>query len=359
MVKNVFSLLILVVLVCALLIAGCAPAPAPAPTPAPKPVETPKPIELKWAIWNPNAGAMKLGVEPWIAEIEKATNGRVKITPYFGESLLKLADAWQGCKSGIADISCAPAPSLPGITPLTEVISIPFLGIKGTVMGTSVLWQLYQKSPEMQKEYASFKVLAINTQVPNMVFAKKKQVKTLEDLQGMKIRTQAGPVADGVTFLGGTPVFMGIGDLYQALEKGVVDGYVTSWEGTATFKLHEQARYLTDLVITIAPMWFIMNLDSWNKLPKDVQGQMDSVIGLKGAERMANAWTKGDEDAIKAIQSSPNKLEVYKLPPDEQARWEKAAGQPLRDKWVADMKAKGLPGQAVLDEAIRLVKEYK
>lgn len=362
MVKKVCSLLFLVVLVCALLIAGCAPAATPAPKPAPSPAPAPapvKPIELKWAIWNPDAGFIKIGTNPWMAEIEKATNGRVKITPYYSQALLKLADAWQGCVSGIADISCAPAPSLPGITPLTEVISIPFLGIRDTMMSSRIVWKLYETVPAVKKEYDSVKVLAINTILPNMVFTKKKAVKTLEDMKGMKIRSQGGPVADSVTFLGGTPVVMSINDLYTAMERGTVDGFITSWEGTANFKLQEQTKYMTDLMVTIAPMWFIMNKDTWNKLPKDVQAQIDSVCNLKGVEWMAKAMIEADEAAIKQIQGSTNKIEVYKLPAAEEAKWIAAAGQPLRDKWVADMKAKGLPGQAVLDECIRMVKEYK
>jgi hypothetical protein len=49
--------------------------------------------------------------------------------------------------------------------------------------------------------------------------------------------------------------------------------------------------------------------------------------------------------------------EIIDLSPAELAKW-KATGKPAWDKWVKDMKAKGLPGQEVLDEAVKLVNKY-
>jgi hypothetical protein len=51
-------------------------------------------------------------------------------------------------------------------------------------------------------------------------------------------------------------------------------------------------------------------------------------------------------------------MEIYNLPADELAKW-KAAMNPIYQKWVTDMNAKGLPGQAILDDAMKLNEKYK
>ena len=65
------------------------------------------------------------------------------------------------------------------------------------------------------------------------------------------------------------------------------------------------------------------------------------------------------EDARAMAKEMGQKLEKVSLDPGELERWKGIGGKPVWDKWVADMEAKGLPGQKVLDEAFRLIEKYK
>ena len=73
-----------------------------------------------------------------------------------------------------------------------------------------------------------------------------KQVKTLEDLKGMKIRAATRINARMLAALGATPVQMPLPQVPEALSKGVIDGAMVPWEGVPAIKLHEIAKYHLD-----------------------------------------------------------------------------------------------------------------
>ena len=103
------SLIILSLIAASILIfTGCStptPTPTPSPAPAPAPAPAPeKPIVLRYSTQDPNTETILRFVDPWIAEIEKATNGRVKIEPYYSQTLAKGPDTWQAVKTGVADM---------------------------------------------------------------------------------------------------------------------------------------------------------------------------------------------------------------------------------------------------------------
>jgi TRAP-type C4-dicarboxylate transport system substrate-binding protein len=97
-------------------------------------------------------------------------------------------------------------------------------------------------------------------------------VKTMEDLKGVKIRSH-GTSAKVVKALGGTPVAMPMPELYQALQKGVVDGGLYPMEVNKGWKMADVIDFCTlDLPIAYTSTFYVvMNKDKWNSLPKDVQ----------------------------------------------------------------------------------------
>jgi len=128
------SLLIslLVVLVTGLIFAGCAapapaskPAPAPTPAPAPAPAKT---VELRLATHTPGTHYMvKAGFEPWAKKIEEGTKGRVKVTLYVAGALGKVPETWDMVRKGVAEIGMVVPSAVPGLFPLYEYLSLPFL----------------------------------------------------------------------------------------------------------------------------------------------------------------------------------------------------------------------------------------
>ena len=136
-----------------------------------------------------------------------------------------------------------------------------------------MLWKLYERFPAIQREFKDVHVLQLWTSHPRFLITSKKQVKTMEDLKGMKIRVPGGPATEQMRALGAVPVLIPMPDNYQSLDKGVIDGMDTSWDATYSFRLYEVVKYYT-----FAPLFFntyfsmAMNKQKWESLPKGYSG---------------------------------------------------------------------------------------
>jgi len=104
------------------------------------------------------------------------------------------------------------------------------------------------------------------------------------------------------------------------------------------------------------PYCIIMNKNTWNRLPKDLQKIMTDLNKETMPKMHCQAVTDEMDEGIKIAKERGQ--EIIKLSPEERARWV-ATGKPAWDKWVNDMEAKGLPGRAVLDETLKLLKKYE
>ena len=147
-----------------------------------------------------------------------------------------------------------------------------------------MFWKLYERFPEIQNEYKDVHVLTVWASSPYFLITTKKQVKTMEDLKGMKIRVVGGPPTQQMKALGAVPVLIPMPDTYQALDKGVIDGMGNAWEAIYAFKLYEIVKYYTMIPLTASYFTLSMNKQKWESLPKDIQHAMMSVGGLEGRE---------------------------------------------------------------------------
>ena len=314
-----------------------------------------KPIKLRFAHQNPETGWSSVNCsEPWFRSIEKATGNKIEIKGYYGQSLAKGKDMWDAVKNGITDIGWCFHGYWPGMTPLTDVISLPALPFKTGEKGAEVLWRLYEKYPEIQNEFKDVQVLLFYTSEPYSLITRDKPVRTIEDLKGLKIRMTGGPPTDMVRALGGIPMLIPMPDNYLSLQKGVIDGMGAPWEAIHVFRFYEVINNYTDAPFPAVYFSISMNKNKWNSLPKDVQ----NAIMEKGSLAGSKYWGHGFFDAIKELtmkkvaelDKKPNMIE---LSPAERERWLEIGGKPIWDNWVAEMEAKGYSNaQKILDDAI-------
>ena len=126
---------------------------------------------------------------------------------------------WKGVRSGIADMGWCVQGYWPEQTPLSDVMSLPFLPLTTAEKSSEVLWKLYEKFPAMQKEYGEIQPLVLHTSSSNLLVSKK-PVKTLEDLKGMKFRVLGGPPTEMAKALGAVPTLIPMPDVYQSARQG-------------------------------------------------------------------------------------------------------------------------------------------
>jgi len=364
--KKVFILLITLVLVISTVMAGCSstpePAPAPAPAPAPQPTQAAAPtITLKYGDQNPDSGwEGSQAAQPWLDQITAATNGRVQFETYYAQSLFKGTDSWEAVKNGVGDMAWMFHGYWANKTTLADVVSLPMMPFTSAKQASGILWQLYEKYPNLRKQFDENHVLITWTSQPYFLITTNKQVKTLDDWKGLKIRVTSGPPIEMMKALGATPVTMGMPDTYLGLERGTIDGMLVPWEAMLSFRHFEVVKYYTYAPLVTVYFTQAMNKNSWEKLPDDVKAQIESVSGLQGSlfwgENMFDTAAAAGREEVKKLGLP---MEEYTVPEEELDKWSEIAGQPLWDEWVKARTAEGFTeAQEILDTTIELIKTY-
>jgi TRAP-type transport system periplasmic protein len=303
--------------------------------------------------WGP-AHALR----PWVKQVEEFTRNRVKIDIFHAQTLAKGPDIWNAVKTGVADMGWCFHGYWPDMTPLSDVITLPSLPMKNAEKGSEVFWKLYEKFPSIQNEYKDVHVITLWASSPYFLITTKKQVKTMEDMKGLKIRVVGGPPTDQIKALGAVPVLIPMPDTYLAMDKGVIDGMAAAWEPILGFRLYEIVKHYTIVPLSAVYFSMSMNKQKWNSLPKDIQEAIMSVGELKGARFWGrNFYDTAEEGVLEVAKKGNYQMNSYVLPQEEAARWTKVAGEPIWKEWVKKMEGKGrTDAQQILSTTIDLLK---
>jgi len=326
-----------------------------------------KPIDLTYGHPSPPQTITGQLHERYAKEIEEATNERVKVTVYPDDSLFKQKDTVSAIETGISDIGEIQVATSPGVFNLAEVMFLLFLYTNSSpalpthVINTRVINDLLDTMPEIQEEFSRFKVLYIGGQETYYIASVKKPIEKLEDLKGMKIRVVGRYATKVVEKLGATAVSIPVADLYDAAAKGVIDGALVISDFIDSFSVHQILPYWTKVPLWNSVIVKLMNKQTWESLPADVQEQVMSVSGYeKGLEQAEVRFGLEAQKKWQELMDKDGKhITYFTLPEDEVLRWKEIAGEPIWEEWVKEMEEKGLAGQKVLDKTIELYKKYE
>lgn len=368
-----FTFLLATLLITGLIFGGCAaPAPVPAPiapapgpeptTPLPIPEEevTPpfKGVTLRFAYTMPERVTVSQGWEWWGEELEKRTDGKVKVDFYPGGTLFKLPASIDSILGGVADIAMTSIGFFSKRFPLSNVGSLPTASfpdtVEGLLGGNNGLDTLREKFPEVRAEWTDFKVLG-HYQMLNYIIQSRKEIHVPADLKGLTIGGD-GLKLDFAEACGAVPIVIQPPAEYMNLSRGVVDAAFLSWSHARIYKIYEVVPYFFDYGFGATSLTVIMNLDSWNAIPADIQKIMMELIP-ESQEISARAMIVSVDGGRKAV-SDAGKTTIT-LTPDEVKLWQEA-GKPLDDNWLAEMKAAGVKNpEEVLEEWKRLAIEAR
>lgn len=303
---------------------------------------------LKVSNWFPVTHKQNILLENWGKDLEKRTNGRVKVNYYAGGTLVPAAQSYDAVTKGICDVSNHVLGYTVGKFPFTEVLDLPH-GYPNNTVPTMLANAFYNKFKP--KEFDDVKILWFHAQSPGIIHTKSKPVAKLEDLKGMKMRTY-GSNAKLMGLLGGTPVAMPMGDVYDALSRGVAEGLMSAYEVLEGYRIGEQVKYTTENFGTSYTAVFVvvMNKKKWNSLPPDIQKIVDDM-SLQYIDKYAAMWDEVEKQAKEYTIKRGNK--IITLTRSEDDRWAEVA-RPLFDDYLKKMKEKNLPGE----EALKFVRDF-
>ncbi len=306
-----------------------------------------KVITLRFAHFVPSTTLEGKTMQDWANEVEKRTNGRVKVTIYPGATLIPVQQTYDGITKEVADIGYGIFAYHRGRFPLMEVMDLP-LGYKNPGIPTKLINEYYKKFKP--KELEDVKVLFLEAHGPG-ILSTKKPVAKLEDIKGMKIRAH-GVSARILSALGATPVGLPITDTYDALSKGVVEGLMLDWGGLHNWNMGDVVKNHVDCpgIAYTTGFYTVMNKDKWDSLPPDIRATIDK-LDEEWIERVEKKWVDWEAMGKTNLSAKGNKFVV--LSPEENPRWAGSMNQVL-DEWVKTTKAKGVPA----DEALKFCQDY-
>jgi len=286
-------------------------------------------------------------IKPWIAEVEKATKGDVKIK-ILPKALGKPPAHFDLAKDGIADITYGVHGYQPGRFLLTKIVELPFFG--DNAVATSVAyWRIYKKYLEKFNEHKGVVVLGLFTHGPGEIFNSKLPITTLDNLKGLKIRVGGGVVNDIAKATGATPLLKPATKSHELLANGVADGVFFPKESVKSFKLTKLIKYATFVPggLYNTSFFLVMNPKKFNSLPKKDQDAIMSVSGENFARIAGKGWDKADEAGVAAMKAAG--IEIIDAS-KTLLREIKEKTDPIEAKWIKDASAKGLDAAKALKE---------
>lgn len=312
----------------------------------------PETFHLKVVSGLPAGHAGNRDIIFWTTELEERTGGRVTTEVYEG-TLGSPPEFYDMIKEGVIDVMSMGDAWAPGQFPVFAVNMLPFTYPNFTVL-TAVLNELYYMGyfPGME----SFKLLYLKPTVIMTPFFTEKKVTRLEDFAGMVIRPPGGPIFSAtVEALGATAKSLPGSETYMALSTGQVDGAITGVDNVIGRKFYEVCKYgIADAPVFGGAFFMIMNLDTWNSLPADIQLIIEQLN-----QETCHYFLRGVfvDDAGHWAQCEAEGMELYTIGAAELARWEAACAGVAED-WAAGLDAEGMPGSEVLALARAIIARY-
>ena len=298
-------------------------------------------------------------LKTWCDNIAKDSNNRLNCQIYpamqLGGSPPQLFDQ---AKDGVADVVWTVAGYSAGRFARSQVFELPFMMTNAGATSRAA-WDFAQKYA--QDEYKDVKLLAVHVHGPGVIFSKSKPVTKIEDLKGMKVRGPTATVTKMLGMMGATPVGMPVPAVPEALSKGVIDAAVIPFEVAPGLKVHELTKFSTETEKTSPALYttvFVvpMNKAKYESLPADLKAVIDKNSGREFSAYLGTTQEGNDVPSRKVFTETAG-YTMTTLPTAELDRWKKATST-LDDEWIADMNKRGFQGQAMYDDAVKMIKGY-
>ncbi|MGD9862672.1 MAG: TRAP transporter substrate-binding protein [Pseudodonghicola sp.] len=302
------------------------------------------------------ANVPKLVLDVWADNVEKDSGGRIKVDRYASMQLGgKPPELIDQVIDGVADVVWTVVGYTPGRFPSTEVFELPFMMTNARAT-THAFWDMFQEHMK-DTEFKDVHIIGAWVHGPGMIHTAD-PVEHPEDMEGMKIRGGSRQVNALLTHLGATPVGMPVPAVSEALSKGVIDGTTIPWEVTTSLKVpelvHNHTEFTGKALYTVTFV-LAMNKEKYESLPDDLKKVIDDNSGLEFSIFAGGTQADSDGPARQVAVDMGN--DIITISEADTAEW-RAAAQPVYDEWVADVKTKGLDGQALIDEAQALIEKY-
>jgi len=263
-------------------------------------------------------------------EVEKATNGRLRIKVYPEGALCSALEIFDYLKRGVFQMAMSSDvynTSIIGDVGMLTLLPFAYTNIKDEkeLFQNKGLYELLRKVYVPHNihhlgiwpcgSYGAFGNFAVNK---------------IEDFKGKRMRAW-GPYAKILTALGASPVSFAGAEQYMALKLGTVDGSFWSTAELSVLKFYEVAKYYLKPPWSIANAAIFVNLDAWKSLPEDIRKSVQDLNDSLSFGKLLDEYMEAEAEALRIAQEK--KMQIVTLPDSELARLRQVA-MPVWDEYA-------------------------
>ncbi|GAA6756218.1 TRAP transporter substrate-binding protein [Thermus thalpophilus] len=307
---------------------------------------------LRFANYFPAPAAQSKLVDQFAADVQKLTEGRVRVETYHGGTLLGPAAIYDGVVQGVAHLGLTNLAYNFGRFAETEILDLP-LGFPNAWVATHVAHEFYERY--RPREWADTVVITLHASPVMQVFSAQKPVRRLEDLKGMTLRG-VGYIGRFAEALGATARPIPMPEAYDNVSKRVIDGLMIPYETLVTFRLGEVIRYVTEIwqVGQVHTFYIVANRQAWNGLPQELRDVITNYVKNEFVEKLAAMWNQVDIDGYRyAVKDT--KVDVIQLSQEEISRFTQVADRLIQD-YTRNLAAKGV-SEGEVQARLRFIRE--
>lgn len=308
-------------------------------------------VELKAATFMSPKHAINRHVIPVLAKnLAEETGGSLTIKLFPAGQLGKGPVAqYKRVVDNVAEITFGIQGYTPTIFPRTMVVAQPGVGDSSQEV-TEKIWKVYDRY--LKPEYKEIKVLALFSNWPPVLITRKKQIVTLADAKGMKLRAPSPANIPQLKAWGATGVYMPVSKIYNALQTGVIDGvYISPGALYRPWRLAEPGEYVTAGMNGPTSLFFIaMNKQVWNGLSREHKAAVDKHSGRAYSMMTANFWGGIDAGQLKTARTEQKGVKFHQLSKDAAAAFDAATASSV-EAYLAGQEKKGVPAREIYKAA--------
>jgi TRAP-type C4-dicarboxylate transport system substrate-binding protein len=356
---KLLALLFIFIFLGSIYVCGCGGSKTSTPAPSTNgdtetPAKSVQPVELNFATWHHPAYPLNTGIwEPFCQEVEEKTDGRVKIYFHPGGVLVKGDETYDAVVTGTIDMGFTLQSYTTGRFPLTSILEFPFMFSSSKQVCLTAA-ELLKTNAAFQEEYGEVIPVWVGA-TDTSIIVSAKPINTIEDLKGLRLRTPGIIQNQVCEVLGIVPVSMPYAEVYDAIQRGVVDGTFGPQCSILEHNFHEVAKHGVSFELYITPLFVSMNKGSWGKIsPEDqatireIMDQLPQKIGEQYDSRVEADRKIWAENGLQVVEFSEEDMQkIHTLL------------EPLEEKMLSEMEEKGIPAKEVHAEIKRLAEKYK
>lgn len=255
------------------------------------------PITLKLSHYLPPQHQLNGVLTKWSDDLRAQSDGELDIKVFPAGQMGPPPRQYDLVRTGVADFAFIFTAFYPGRFPLTDLLSLPFLLVDPDAKprkAADTSWLATSLKPEFASEYVATEMLYSVNLTATGFFMNATQVKTPDDVKGLRIRPTSGAMAEQLKALGASPATIPPTEIADAIAKGVVDGAIFNFEGGRAFQLQQAVRHVSTLANSSATFSFIANQDMMKKLPEKYAGLIHETTGPAAARHVGSLYDQAE-----------------------------------------------------------------